>query len=71
METDNEFQLRKDKLIEAVIYLSERSADDPNLTNSGSGSPFSTPRASPNTHATNWAGATLRMANLYLTILLE
>lgn len=31
METENEFQLRKDKLIEAVIYLSERSADDPNF----------------------------------------
>ena len=31
METENQFQLRKDKLIEAVIYLSERSADDPNF----------------------------------------
>lgn len=31
MKTENLFQLRKDKLIEAVIYLSERSADDPNF----------------------------------------
>ena len=31
METEREFELRKDKLIEAVIYLSERSADDPNF----------------------------------------
>ena len=31
METENQFQLRKDKLIEAVLYLSERSADDPNF----------------------------------------
>ena len=27
----NPFQLRRDKLIEAIIYLSERSADDPNF----------------------------------------
>ena len=31
METENQFKLHKDKLIEAVIYLSERSADDPNF----------------------------------------
>lgn len=31
METENQFKLRKDKLIEAVIYLCERSADDPNF----------------------------------------
>ena len=31
METEHEFHLRKDKLIEAVIYLSERSADDPHF----------------------------------------
>ena len=31
METENQFPLRKDKLIEAVLYLCERSADDPNF----------------------------------------
>ncbi len=31
MEAANPFQLRRDKLIEAIIYLSERSADDPNF----------------------------------------
>ena len=31
METEREFELHEDKLIEAVIYLSERSADDPNF----------------------------------------
>ena len=31
METENQFQLHKDKLIEAALYLSERSADDPNF----------------------------------------
>lgn len=31
METEREFELHREKLIEAVIYLSERSADDPNL----------------------------------------
>ncbi len=32
MEGETQFQLRPDKLIEAVIYLSERSADDPNFS---------------------------------------
>lgn len=31
METENRFRLQRDKLIAAVIYLSERSADDPNF----------------------------------------
>ncbi len=31
MEDVSQFQLQRDKLIEAVIYLSERSADDPNF----------------------------------------
>lgn len=31
METEREFELHREKLIEAVIYLSERSADDPNF----------------------------------------
>ena len=31
MEAESQFQRRKDKLIEAIIYLSERSADDPNF----------------------------------------
>ncbi len=31
MEAANQFQLRQDKLTEAIIYLSERSADDPHF----------------------------------------
>ena len=32
MEAETQFRLRQDKLIEAVIYLSEGSADDPNFS---------------------------------------